>query len=84
MKSIKLNKKVGTDGILHLDIPVEIIDDYVEIMVIYQPLQPPTQPNALDDLGYPPGFFEQTYGSCADDPIVIDSEGEFEERETIL
>ena len=40
MKSIKLNKKVGADGILHLDIPVEIIDNYVEIMVIYQPLQP--------------------------------------------
>lgn len=38
MKSIKLNKKVGTDGILHLDIPVEIIDTEVEIMVIYQQL----------------------------------------------
>lgn len=84
MKSIKLSKKVGTDGILHLDIPVEIIDTEVEIMVIYQPLQSPIQPNTLDDLGYPPGFFEQTYGSCADDPIVIDSEGEFEEREKIL
>ena len=84
MKSIKLNKKVGTDGILHLDIPVEIIDAEVEIMVIYQRLQPPAQPNTPEELGYPPGFFEQTYGSCADDPIVIDSEGEFEEREKIL
>lgn len=35
MKSIKLTKKVGSDGILHLDIPVEIIDTEVEIMVIY-------------------------------------------------
>lgn len=84
MKSIKLSKKVGTEGILHLDIPVEIIDTEVEIMVIYQPLQSPIQPNALDDLGYPPGFFEQTYGSCADDPIVINSEVEFKEREKIL
>jgi hypothetical protein len=71
MKSIKLNKKVGTDGILHLDIPVEIIDAEVEIMVIYQRLQPPAQPNTLNDFGYPLGFFEQTYGSCADDPIII-------------
>lgn len=73
MKSIKLTKKVGSDGILHLDIPVEIIDTEVEIMVIYQPLQPPAQSNASEEeLGYPPGFFEQTYGSCTDDPIIID------------
>ncbi len=84
MKSIKLNKKVGIDGILHLDIPVEITNIEVEIMVIYQPLESPTQQNTPEELGYPPGFFEQTYGSCADDPIVIDSEGEFEEREKIL
>lgn len=84
MKSIKLNKKVGTDGILHLDIPVEIIDTEVEIMVIYQQLQPLAQPNTPEELGYPPNFFEETYGSCASDPIVIDSEGEFEEREKIL
>ncbi len=84
MKSIKLNKKVGIDGILHLDIPVEIIDTEVEIMVIYQALQPPAQTNTPEELGYPPNFFEQTYGSCADDPIVIDSEGEFEVREKIL
>ncbi len=84
MKSIKLNKKVGTDGILHLDIPIEIIDTEVEIMVIYQALQPPAQLNTPEELGYPPNFFEETYGSCASDPIVIDSEGEFEEREKIL
>ncbi len=84
MKSIKLNKKVGIDEILHLDIPVEITNTEVEIMVIYQPLESPTQQNTPEELGYPPGFFEQTYGSCADNPIVIDSEGEFEEREKIL
>jgi hypothetical protein len=84
MKSIKLTTKVGADGILHLDIPVEIKNNYVEIMVIYQPLKPPAQLNTPEELGYPPNFFEETYGSCADDPIVIDSEGEFEEREKIL
>jgi hypothetical protein len=58
-------------------------DQEVEIMVIYQALETPIQQKAPEDLGYPPGFFEQTSGSCADDPIVIDSEGEFETREEI-
>lgn len=84
MKSIKLSKKVGADGILHLEIPLEIVDTEVEIMLIYQPLQSLGQPNTPDELGYPANFFEETYGSCADDPIVIDFEGEFEEREKVL
>ncbi|MCC5652588.1 hypothetical protein LC609_22760 [Nostoc sp. XA013] len=34
-----------------------------------EPLAPPKTP---EELGWPAGFFEQTYGSCQDDPIVID------------
>jgi hypothetical protein len=81
MHSLKLSKRVGADGILHLDIPVGLTDKEVEIMVIYQPLEEPNQLKTPEELGWPPGFFEQTYGSCQDDPIVIDSEGDFEERE---
>lgn len=78
MESFKLKKRVGSDGILHLDIPMNSPDKEVEIMVIYQSLENPTQPKAPGDLGYPPGFFEQTYGSCADDPIALKPAGEFE------
>lgn len=28
-----------------------------------------------EELGWPPGFFEQTYGALADFPLVIDDEG---------
>jgi hypothetical protein len=28
-----------------------------------------------EELGWPPGFFEQTYGSLADTPLVIDDAG---------
>ncbi|GAX46315.1 hypothetical protein NIES4075_73360 [Tolypothrix sp. NIES-4075] len=84
MYSIKLTKRVGEDGVLHLDIPVGITDKQVEIMVIYQPIETPKQQKTPEELGWPPGFFERTYGSCQDDPIVIDSEGDFEEREEIV
>lgn len=36
MDSIKMRSRVGKDGILHLQIPVEITDKELEIMVIYQ------------------------------------------------
>ncbi|WP_414527946.1 hypothetical protein [Nodularia chucula] len=74
MNSIKLTKRVGEDGILHLEIPVGITEKEVEIMVIYQPLEIPKLQKTPEELGWPPGFFAQTYGICQDDPIVIDSE----------
>ncbi|WP_414624952.1 hypothetical protein [Calothrix sp. CCY 0018] len=81
MQSIKFKKRVGSDGILHLDIPLGMKDKEVEVMVIYQSVETTQTP---ENLGYPPGFLEQTYGSCQNDPIVIDSEGDFEQREEIV
>ena len=40
-----------------------------------------SQQKSPEELGWPPGFFEQTYGSCQDDPIVIDDEDNFAQRE---
>jgi hypothetical protein len=33
----------------------------------------------LEELGWESGFIEKTYGSCADDPIVIYEQGISEE-----
>jgi hypothetical protein len=81
MQSIKLKKRVGEDGILHLDIPLGMKDKEVEVMVIYQSVETTQTP---EDLGYPPGFFEQTAGCLANDPIQRYPQGEFEEREPLL
>jgi hypothetical protein len=40
-----------------------------------------TPQKSPEELGWPPGFFEQTYGSCEDDPILLDDEDSFEQRE---
>ncbi|MCC5632599.1 hypothetical protein LC613_33875 [Nostoc sphaeroides CHAB 2801] len=84
MQSIKLCSHVGGDGILHLEIPVGITDKEMEVVVIYQQIEPSISTKTPEELGWPPGFFEQTYGSCQDDPIVIDYEGDFETREEIV
>jgi hypothetical protein len=37
---------------------------------------PPTNaPKPPEELGWPPGFFEQTYGALADIPLVLDEAG---------
>jgi hypothetical protein len=54
------------------------------VTVTYQQLEPSAPPKTPEELGWPVGFFEQTYGSCQDDPIVIDSEGDFETRVEIV
>lgn len=66
MESIKVRQRVGQDGILHLDIPVGIVERDVEVMVIYQLVSSPTITGRSLD---------QFYGICADDPIVTDNCG---------
>ena len=66
MESVRVRQHVGKDGILHLEIPVGLVDREVEAMVIYQPVQAAmaTAPS-----------LEQLYGICADDPIILDDQG---------
>ncbi|MFW9259301.1 hypothetical protein [Nostoc sp. CALU 546] len=81
MQSIKLNTHVGSDGILHLDIPLGITDKEIEVMVIYQQLEPSASPKIPEELGWPTDFFEQTAGALADDPIQRYFQDEYDTRE---
>ena len=77
MQTIKLHSHVGEDGILHLDVPVGIADRDLEITLTVQPAIAKTE--TTQGKGWPPGFFEETFGSFKDDPLVINSEGIFED-----
>jgi hypothetical protein len=67
METIKVKTHVGTDGILKLEVPVGVSNMDLEVLVVVQPLET----NAVDDPGWPIGYFEKTYGSLADDPIEL-------------
>ena len=43
--------------------------------------KPATKP---EDLGWPPGFFEKTFGSFRDEPLERPEQGEYEQREELL
>ena len=77
MRSVTLRSHVGSDGILHLQVPVELTDRDLEVMVIYQPLR--SQNKSSDELGWPPGFLERTAGAIPD--LERPPQGEAKERD---
>lgn len=72
MQSVTLRHRVGEDGILHLDVPVGLNDAELEVTITFKEVKPAT--TISEELEWKE-FIERTYGSCADDPIVIDDEG---------
>ena len=75
MENIKLRTHVGPDGEVNLRIPVGPPERDVELEVTIRDV-----PGARDSLGWPTGYFEQTFGSFRDRPLVRLEQGELEER----
>ena len=75
MESVKVRQRVGQDGILHLEIPIGLRDQYIEVMVIYQVT--PTDTAVVLSL-------EELYGICADDPINLEQAGTLDEMDEDL
>ena len=76
MISVKTTAYVGPDGTLTVAVPTPLRETDVEVMVVVQPVTP-------EERGWPPGFFEATFGSLKNDPIERGTQDEYEIRETI-
>ncbi len=69
MVTIHTRARVHDDGRLTLDLPTGLDGATVEVTVLLRPIQgerPDVRPST-----WPEGFIEQTYGSCADDPVEL-------------
>lgn len=77
MESIKLKTHVGHDGLLQIKLPSEIADSFVEVVVIYQPV------DKTGKRSWSPGFFERTFGAWVGEPLVREPQGEFPQREPL-
>ncbi|QSJ20233.1 hypothetical protein JYQ62_16925 [Nostoc sp. UHCC 0702] len=85
MQSIKINSYVSKDGMLHLDIPVNVQETELEVTVTVKPVQKTIDLLAEDETNELEwhDFINMTYGCLADDPIIRYPQGEYEEREAI-
>jgi hypothetical protein len=59
METITLNSHVGQDGILHLDIPVNIINTDLTITIILNPSDDFQQENKPKGKGWPANFLKK-------------------------
>jgi hypothetical protein len=73
MQSLTLHTRVGKDGILKLETPIGIKDTELDIILILNPT------TSQKSKGWPPGFFERTFGSIPDFPDR-GAQGEYEIR----
>jgi hypothetical protein len=73
MQTIRVLEKTGKDGMLSLRIPLGHPDAEYEVLVVVQPRTAATSPA---EGGWPPGYFEKTFGSINDDTFVRPPQGE--------
>ena len=78
MQSITVQSHVGKDGILRLQVPVGIKDADLRITINFQLPDLNGAAKSPEELGWPPGFLEDTYGCLRDDPIERSPQSEFE------
>lgn len=81
MRTIETTVIVRPDGSMLLDEPLSVPAGRHRVMLLVDEQTPTT--NTHDDLGWPVGFFEETYGSLADDPLTRPEQGALQERETL-
>lgn len=73
---VTLQSHVNSDGTLIVRVPAEL--NNCDVTVTIETHQPPKTP---EELGWPPGFFEQTFGSLPD--LERLPQGELPQREPL-
>ncbi|MCT7955934.1 hypothetical protein [Laspinema palackyanum] len=81
MEILKLKIRADGEGKVVLQVPQNLANQELEIAIIYQATCPPPVTQRPEELGWPPGFFEQTAGCLADEPLVRYDQGKYEVRE---
>jgi len=64
-----MDATAGPDGALRLTVPVGVAGGEFEVAVVVTP-KAGAKPKTPEELGWPPGFFEKTYGSITDEKFV--------------
>lgn len=74
MQTIHVLEKTGKDGVLHLNIPLGQPEAEFDVVLHLQPKHAPT--GTPEERGWPPGYFENTFGSITDETFVRPPQGE--------
>ena len=78
MQSLTVHTRVGKDGILKLETPVNFKDAEVEVVLVVQPVEPARPLDA-----WPANFFTDIIGGWEGAPLVREPQGTYETRDEI-
>jgi hypothetical protein len=76
MQTIRVLEKTGKDGSLRLNIPVGKPESEFDVLVVFQPTGLAASSGTGEERGWPPGYFENTFGSIADESFTRPPQGE--------
>jgi hypothetical protein len=82
MQSLTLHTRVGKDGILKVETPVNFRDADVDVVLVVNAASAKNKAKPKKAKGWPPGFFERTFGSLPDFPERA-PQGEYEIRDAL-
>ena len=83
MKSLQLKSNVGKDGILRLQLPINMPNQEIDIVIVMQAVQKQKEKQYLTiEKGWPDDFFQNVVGAWTGD-LVRPEQGDFEIREGI-
>jgi hypothetical protein len=71
-----VTERTGKDGVLHVRIPLGAPDADFEVVLVVQPKGTEPAPPSPEGLGWPPGYFDKTFGSIADETFHRPPQGE--------
>lgn len=78
MKTVELHETADSDGVLHLEVPVEQPHHRYRVVVTVEEEQKPTSAKRT----WPDGFIERTAGQWVGE-FEIGYEGDYEERQPL-
>ena len=81
MHSLKLQSRVDADGMLHLQLPPELANRELELIVVYQLIDLATKQKTAEELGYPSDFFEKTAGGWQGEMLTRGEQGACDRRQ---
>jgi hypothetical protein len=86
MESIKIRTHIGDDGILQIQLPPEIANQELDVVIVFQAVIPEssqTTAKTRQELGYSHRFLENVIGSWEGEPLERPEQLSFENREEI-
>ena len=78
MQTVTLQSQTDSDGILHLNVPVDLINTEFKVTMMLHPIISNFQ--VSKELGWSPDFFEKTYGAWEGE-LIREQPTTYEKRE---